>query len=64
MFNAHLDLAKELDHNGLGSRYINVDYLYNTQQSKLIADEVPIIKHGLSHYDFEECFPKFTIPKK
>lgn len=64
MFNAHLDLAKALDHNGLGSRYINVDYLYNNQQSKLLADEVPIIRHDLSHYDFEECFPKFTIPKK
>lgn len=64
MFNAHFNLTKELDHNGLGSRYINVDYLYNNQRSKLLADEVPIIRHDLSHYDFEECFPKFTISKK
>lgn len=64
MFNAHFNLVNELDHNGLGSRYISSDYLYNTGQSKLLADEVPIIKHELSHYDFEECFPKFTIPKK
>lgn len=64
MFNAHFNLTNELDHNGLGSRYINVDYLYNIHQSKLLAEEIPIIKHDLSHYDFEECFPKFTIPKK